>query len=144
MEEINKHANDNSWAAFAHLSAFSSVVIPFGNILGPLIIWLAKRSESEFVERHASESLNFQISFLIYSLFFLLGFIISLFSNLDTLSSLEHADGFEALRILGRFFTWLIPLAFFALFQFIVIIMAALKAGEGKDFRYPLSIRFIN
>jgi uncharacterized Tic20 family protein len=49
------------WAALSHISALSGFVIPFGNIAGPLIIWLVKRDELSFVDDQAKEALNFNI-----------------------------------------------------------------------------------
>src|SRR5207237_48818 len=53
-----------------------------GHILGPLIIWLAKRGDSPEIDEHGKESLNFQISMLIYNVIagvlclVLIGFVI--------------------------------------------------------------------
>ena len=47
-----------NWAMLCHLSTFSGWFIPFGNILGPLIIWLMKREESPFIDAHGKEALN--------------------------------------------------------------------------------------
>lgn len=44
----------------------------FGNLIGgfvvPLVIWMMKKEESRFVDRHGKEALNFSISMLIYVL----------------------------------------------------------------------------
>ena len=99
-----------------HLGALAGYVIPFGNIIAPLIIWLVKKEESELVDRHGKESLNFQISIAIYcAIAFLLVFI-----------------------VIG------IPLLFaLGIFNLVMIIVAAVKTNSGEDFRYPLCIRFI-
>jgi uncharacterized Tic20 family protein len=105
-----------TWAAFAHLAAFIGLLLPFGNIIGPLIIWLIKRNESPLVDDQGREALNFQISMSIYAfLSWLLTFILI---------------GFLLLGILVIF--WLI-----------VVIVAAVKASDGQQFRYPLNLRFI-
>lgn len=54
------------WAMFCHLSTFSGILIPFGNILGPLAIWLWKRKESEFVNCHGKIALNYQLTLLLF------------------------------------------------------------------------------
>jgi uncharacterized protein len=38
-----------------------------GHLLGPFIVWLAKRDDSPEIDAHGKESLNFQISMLIYN-----------------------------------------------------------------------------
>ena len=40
--------------------------ISWAHLLGPLIVWLAKRGDSPEIDEHGKESLNFQISMLIY------------------------------------------------------------------------------
>ena len=59
-----------------HLIALSGVIVPFGNILGPLIVWMIGKSDSEFVNEHGKSSLNFQISF---TLFFIASVVLILF-----------------------------------------------------------------
>src|ERR1043165_7467600 len=55
------------WAMWCHLSALSGFVgIPFGNVVGPLIIWQLKKDQIPSPEAHGKEAVNFQLSFLIY------------------------------------------------------------------------------
>jgi uncharacterized Tic20 family protein len=49
------------WAMFCHIAAFAFFIFPFGNILGPLVIWLIKKETYPFVDEQGKESLNFQI-----------------------------------------------------------------------------------
>lgn len=99
-----------------HLSALAGFIIPFGNIIGPLIVWLIKKDESPFVDDQGKESLNFQISITIYCI----------------------VAAILILIIIGIFL--LIGLGILAL---VLIIMAAVKANSGEKFRYPLTIRLI-
>jgi len=117
-EQIPKEPrpDERTWAMFCHLSAFAGFFIPFGNIIGPLIIWLVKRPESLFVDFHGKESLNFQISITIYSI------VASLL----------------CFRVIG------IPILFgLIIFEVVMIIIATLRANNGEEYRYPLTIRFI-
>src|SRR3954467_5601748 len=58
-----------TWCVLAHASALLGFIVPYAfHILGPLIIWLAKRGDSPEIDAHGKESLNFQISMLIYNL----------------------------------------------------------------------------
>lgn len=54
------------WKVILHASAFSGLIIPFGNILGPLVVWLIKKTEIPSLEAEGRKVLNFQISYLIY------------------------------------------------------------------------------
>jgi len=107
-----------TFAMLAHLLALSQLVgVPFGHILGPLVIWLLKKEEFPFVNDQGKEALNFQISFTIYLLIsIVLCFVLV---------------GFLALAALGV--VWVI-----------FTIVAAVSASDGKAYRYPLTIRFIS
>lgn len=106
-----------TWAMVCHLSALSGFIgVPFGSILGPLIIWLIKREEHPFVNQQGKEALNFQISLLIYLI----------------------VSGLLIFVLIGIFL--MIGLGVFGL---IVTIIATVKANNGEAYRYPLTIRFI-
>jgi uncharacterized Tic20 family protein len=116
---VNRQSDkqDRTWAMFCHLTSLSACIgIPFGNIIGPLVVWLIKKDEFAIVDEHGKESLNFQISLSIYSIisFFLcfafIGFVL-----------------LPAILIAGLVF----------------VIIATLKANKGEPYRYPLTIRFI-
>lgn len=107
---------EKMWAMFCHLGALLGYMVPFANIIAPLIIWLIKREESLLIEDHGKESLNFQISICIYC-------IVSLFLTLI---------------IIG-----LILLFGLVIFNLVMVIIAAVKANSGERYRYPLTIRFI-
>ncbi len=49
-----------------HFSALVGCVIPLGNILAPLFLWLLKKQASHTWNSHAQKVINFQISWLIY------------------------------------------------------------------------------
>lgn len=137
--------DEKNWAIGAHLSAFSGVVIPLGSLLGPMVVWMIKKNESEFVNEHGKAALNFQISFFIYTLIFVGGLIVNLFKLIPQLSVLENnADPTQVFSILGSWMIWILPLIIISLFKLIVIIIAAIKAGDGKSYTYPLTISFIN
>jgi len=107
--------DENMWGMLCHLSAFAGYLIPFRNIIGPLVIWLIKKDEYPLVDDQGKESLNFQISIAIYA-------IISLIL---------------AVLIIGFFL--LIALG---ILNLVMIIVASVKANEGVRFRYPFVIKF--
>jgi hypothetical protein len=123
---INKRKNLNApmgedeerkWAMFAHIGTFSTMFVPLGNFLAPIIIWQLKKNESEFVVDQAKEALNFQITVLIYALLsFLLVFI-----------------------FIGFFLLFGL-----VIFSLIVVIVAGVKANDGEYYRYPMCIRLIS
>lgn len=88
----------------------------FTAFIGPVIIWLLKKNESEFIDYHGKEYLNFLISYSVYAvistvlMFVLIGFIL----------------------------IWIV-----GVFAFIFTIVAAVKAYEGKEYQIPLVFRLI-
>lgn len=117
MEEVNAPDKDERlWGMLCHLMAFSGYLIPFGSVLGPLVIWLIKKDEMPFVNDQGKESLNFQLTMFI-------AVIISAILMLVLV-------GFLLLGVL-------------IIYQIIVVIMASIKANEGVRYRYPYTIRFI-
>ncbi len=107
---------ERSLGLACHLLAFVGMVFPFGNILGPLVIWLVKKDDSAFVDDQGKEALNFNITSSIAGFVaFLLTFVVI---------------GAILLPIIGIF--WLV-----------MTIVAAVKANGGEHYRYPLTIRLI-
>ena len=101
-----------------HLSALVLYLgIPFGNVFGPLIVWMIKRAEIPLVDEQGKESLNFQLSVVIYALIISPTFCI--FG-------------------LGAFLLLALLIA-----QIILVIIAAVKVNNGENFQYPLTIRFL-
>jgi uncharacterized protein len=105
------------WAMLCHLSAFSGYVgVPFGHVVGPLIIWLIKKGEMPLVDDQGKESLNFQITMTIAAaISFVLVFV-----------------------VIGIFL-----LIAVGIFDIVCIIMASIAANKGERYRYPFAIRFI-
>lgn len=106
---------ERSWALGSHIGCLVGAWIALA-FLVPLVIMLVK-NDSAFVRAHAVESLNFQLSFLIY------GFagVLLLFVGI----------GFIVLPVLGVM--WLV-----------FVVLATLKAKDGYAYRYPLTIRFVS
>ena len=105
-----------TWGSAAHWSALVASVIALA-FLGPLIVMLTKGNESAYVRRQAVESLNFQLSMLIYVIVsFVLMFVLI---------------GFILLPIVG--IAWLA-----------LTIIGSIRASRGEEYRYPLTIRMVS
>ena len=117
MENINYTSNDErTYSMLCHLSALSGLIIPFGNVNGPLVFWLLKKDEYPEVDRQGKAALNFQLSLTIYSIIAAILIVILV--------------GFV---LLGAIF----------LFGLIMTIVASVKSSNGERFEYPLSINLI-
>jgi uncharacterized Tic20 family protein len=108
--------DERTWGMAAHLAALGGFILPCGNILGPLVVWLVKREHSAFVAAHAKEAMNFNITVALGALLCLLLLQLSL----------------------GVLFG-----AALAIYWLIMTIVAALKANEGEAYRYPFALRLL-
>ena len=144
----NHHKN---LATFIHLSTFSRFIIPFGNFIGPIVLWAANKEKSEFIDQHGKQAINFQISVLLYAI--IIGtitvpfFIFNLFNGMDVIDFngfhnfhinvgkpsplLYIGGGLGALAIIG----FIVELA--------LIVRASLSARDGNIYKYPLTINFL-
>jgi uncharacterized Tic20 family protein len=134
MEEKDQREG-RTWGIFCHLGALSMYLgVPLGNILVPLIIWLIKKDDLPLVDEHGKQSLNFQISLMLYAVIAAIVYVVVLM-----ILYLVTAAYFP--RVALAF----IPLLFaaFLIVHLVFTITAAIKAGNGEVYRYPLAIRFI-
>ncbi len=120
METQAQSSSARTWAVLCHASALCGFFLPaLGHILGPLLVWLLKRDDLPEIDQHGKESLNFQISLFIYaaaiiaSCFLLIGLLLLPF------------------------------LAILHLLNVVLVVVASIKASEGRVYRYPLTIRLI-
>ncbi len=125
----------------AHLSALLAVAgMPFGHVLGPLIVYLIKGHESEFVGEHARASLNYQITVS------LLVIAAAIIASAATLSLAVYANS-DSSAAFKPFVTLWIALGIFILvilfLSIVFIIMGTIAAAEGRLYTYPLAIRFL-
>jgi uncharacterized Tic20 family protein len=104
------------WAMFCHFAAFFGLVVPFGNFLGPLIVWQLKKDLDPFVDAQGKEALNFQISVSLAAMLCFLLMVVVI--------------GFPLLALLG-------------ITALVLTIIAGIKANEGQAYRYPFSWRLI-
>ena len=109
--------SERIWGFFSHFSAFAFFIFPFGHILGPVLVYILKKNDSPFIEDQAKESINFQITMSLYAVI----------SGLLTIILI----GFALLAVVF-------------ILDFVLVIIAALKANEGIIYRYPFTIRIIN
>jgi uncharacterized Tic20 family protein len=111
---------------WALLSYLSPIIVSF---LGPLIIYMVKKDESQYVRYHAAQSLNLIITSTIYA------FGIFIFSIL--LAIVTHGVGIFAL-----FPLYLI----FGVVTLVYLIMAAIAANRGELYRIPawLCLRIVH
>jgi uncharacterized protein len=147
-----KTANEKNIGAILHLSALSQYIVPFGNYIFPIIIWSVKKNDSEFVDNNGKNILNFQLSIFMYTLilclitlpillfkvfnFISINDLINNHNNMD-ITNFGDITTFAIIAITG-----LVILGFTKIFEFFIIIYAAVKASNGEEYKYPMTIPF--
>lgn len=106
---------EKQWILCAHLGTFIGYLIPFGNIIAPLLVYSMKK-DSLLVREHSRNSLNFQISISLY--IFISAILIIIVVGIGLIVIL-------------------------LLLQFVLVIVATLKADKDEVYRYPLTIQFV-
>ena len=109
--------DEQNWAMACHLSALAGFLVPFGNIVGPLVIWLIKRAEMPAVETNGKEAVNFQITVTI--------------AIMACIPLMFILIGIPLMFVIG-------------IGALILTIMAAVKVSNGElQYRYPFTIRLL-
>lgn len=125
-------SDSRAWAMGAHLSGLgiglmTGAVLGF---LGPMVIWLLRKDEDVFVDHHAKEALNFQLTVLV-ALF--ASVILAIPAVIIGVLTLGIGLVLLALLILAAMILWVV-----------LPIVATIKAGNSEGFRYPFTIRFVS
>ena len=128
-------AQEKTWAMWCHLgpllvglglALLTAGVLSLFAFVFPLVVMNTLGGRSPRVRAHAVESLNFQLSMLLYSAV-LLVFTLAV-----------------AVVTLGVGLVVLIPILLgLGLFATVVMVVASVQASSGGFFRYPLTIRFV-
>jgi uncharacterized protein len=113
LPELTSEARN--WGALCHAAALLGLfpLIGFGHIVGPLIVWLVKRNDHPYIDEQGKESINFQLSVMMYSIFLVCIVI-----------------GIPLVLVL-------------AVTDIVLVIVATVKASNGEVYRYPFCLRLI-
>lgn len=108
--------DERTWGMLCHLSGLAGFMVPFGSVIGPLVVWLMKKDEFAFVNDQGREAVNFHLSMLIYEI--IAFFMVFIFI------------GFLVLPLL-------------LIFELIQVVLATVSANDGKPYRYPMTMQFV-
>ena len=108
--------DERTWSLLLHISALVGMVFPLGHVIGPFVFWIIRKRESALVDRHGKAALNFQISSTIYMIG--MGLLVIVFVGIPLLIG-------------------------YAIFWFIMVLLATIRAADDKAPDYLLSIRFL-
>jgi uncharacterized protein len=113
---VDASTEERNWAMAAHIGSLVAAWFALG-LIAPLLVLLIKGDQSPYIRRHAVESLNFQINALIYTaVCFVLMFVLI---------------GFVLIVVYG-------------IFYLICVISATVRASNGAEYRYPLTLRLVS
>ena len=112
-----------TWNMLCHLSALAGFIIPFGNMLGPLLVWQIKKNEIPSVNVHGKAALNFQITVTIAAL---IGVVVAIVLSFFCVGFLL----FPIVILIG-------------LAGLVFAIIAGIKANNGEDYKYPFSLQLV-
>lgn len=108
---------DRSLLVITHLSQLLDLITGFGGFIVPLILWLTQRERVSAMDEHGKSIMNFQISMFIYAII--------------------------CIPLILLFGLGLLGLALIAILCFIYPIINAVKANNGEEPSYPLSMQII-
>jgi uncharacterized Tic20 family protein len=108
---------ERNWAMLAHLSGLLAFATLIGGVLGPLVMWMIRKDDMNFAADQAKEALNFQITVFIAGLI----------------------AGVMCLILIGFVLLGILVIA-----DLVLMIVAAVKASEGVNYRYPFNLRLIS
>jgi uncharacterized Tic20 family protein len=104
------------WGMMVHLAALAGYLIPFGNLIGPFVIWQIKKDQMPFVDDQGKEAINFQITLMLAML----------------------VAGILVIVLIG-----FVLMPVLALIALVFIVIAGVKANSGERYRYPFSLRLL-
>lgn len=137
-------AQERNWAMAAHLSALVAVAgLPFGHVVGPLVVYLIKGHESEFVGEHARASLNYQITLSILGVVAMIVAIAWSLAFIINMPSRMYPETEYGLNFVALWFVLGIAILIVLLLSIVFIIMGTIAASQGRPYAYPLAVRFL-
>lgn len=141
LSPIPAPPQERQWAAAAHLAAlvlalFTSWFAGVAGMLGAGVVYLAKRDDAPFAARHAREALNFNLSMFIYA-------AVAIGLGIVLLGATVLTLGFGAILTLPAGLVLLLVWAAIAVAWLVCSIVATVKAWNGEEYRYPLTLRLI-
>ncbi|MFC6865486.1 DUF4870 domain-containing protein [Halomicroarcula sp. GCM10025817] len=109
--------DEQTWAVILHASAFTGLMVPFGNVLGPLLVWLIKKDESAFIDESGKAALNFQLTWTMLMLVALLTLLVGI--------------GFLLVPVVAV--AWIV-----------IVVLATVRASDREVYDYPLTVDLID
>lgn len=142
IQTLSPSQSDRMWATGAHVAALTAALLTswvagVAGALAALAVWMLVRDKSAFAATHAKEAVNFNLSMLIYACAAVVAGIVLVGATVLTLGLgllVTAPAGLLLVLLLGAIaVTWLV-----------CSLIAAFKAYDGQEYRYPITIRLFN
>ena len=140
-ETLPPTASDRHWAAAAPIAALAAAALThwFAGVAGTLAalaVWMLVRDKSAFASAHAREAANFNLSMFLYACAVCVAGVVLLGATVLTL-------GIGLIVTAPAGIALLLAVAAIAVMWLVCSIIAAVKAWNGEDYRYPLTMRLL-
>jgi uncharacterized Tic20 family protein len=129
----------NSFCMLMHLSQFASSVFPLAGIIMPILMWQQFKKDSSVIHENGKQIMNFMLTTLLGGSVLAIVMVATVMTLFTNASSDQSQAIFSAMGLI----TILIFAAGFSIVYVVFIILAAIKAYNGKIGTYPLTIKFI-
>ncbi|MGJ4804902.1 DUF4870 domain-containing protein [Luteimonas sp. SDU82] len=137
----NASLAERQWAAGVHagalvLALLTSWTAGFAGMLAAGAIYLLKRDDSPFVAAHAREAFNFNLSMFLYACAVCVIGVLLLGATVLTL-------GLGLILTLPAGMLLLVAVGAIAVMWLVCGVIAAVRAWNGEEYRYPLTLRLL-
>ena len=128
---------DYAYIKAMHFSTLVFVVLPLGNIILPVILWLVKKNQIKDLSYYAKKLINFEITWSI-CIFLPVTIIVALFFA-GVKINLPEEQGFP------KFTMMVLPLLFllFSFLNFIYLIIVGILIKDSRHNYFPIAIPFL-
>ena len=109
---------DKQLLVITHLSQLATLVLGFGSLIIPLILWLAKRDDTYQMDAHGKSIVNFQLNLIVYCII--------------------------CIPLILLFGLGLLGFILLGIASVIYPIVNAIRVNNGEEPKYPLSFNFVS
>ncbi len=107
--------DERGYCTLLHLSQFAGLLVPYAGYIMPIVMWVSGKDDSEAVDKHGKQVMNWVISMVIYSV--VCGFLCMLLIGIPMLIAL-----------------WVLNIIF--------VIKGTIAANKGEFWKYPMTLNF--
>ncbi|MBN3898189.1 MAG: DUF4870 domain-containing protein [Nostoc sp. NOS(2021)] len=143
------------WAMLCHFSALLGWILLFFlvfigiplylplNLLAPFLIWRFKKAQYPWIDFQGKESLNFQITWTLYTLIFMAISLLLVLTSFSLAVTTNSSVNEVKITLDSLLIVFLSLILLILIVQSFVVTFAAIKAYNGEHYRYPFTMRIL-